>query len=412
LKKDISYIFWFILAAGIVALLITGGKQKKRVADQRISLRRQDKIPYGTYAAYQHLKNFFPNASVSVNRREPGYWDSLYTSESGQTLIAITDVFGADKYELNRLTEFAQNGNDVFISARFISAATDYLLGTGNNSGEYYIPFHFLKDSMRLLLTKPAYAGQLSFIYPGKTFSSFFTSVDTLRTDVLGTDEQDRPNFIHLRAGKGHVYLHLEPLAFSNYFLLHKKNIEYFEKVFSVINPDTKKIVWDEYFLYKKQPPNPREKKGWFAVLMNMKNDAGEKPFRAAFWLLFLLLLGYVLAEMRRKQRYIPVINKPKNDSLDFVRTIGRLYYDKGNHLNLSRKMSAYFLEHVRSRYKLPTVSLDESFILNLKYKSGYDETALRNMIAFIKHLDEAPAISQQQLIIFHRQLESFYKLT
>ena len=68
---------------------------------------------------------------------------------------------------------------------------------------------------------------------------------------------------------------------------------------------------------------------------------------------------------MRRKQRYIPVVAKPKNDSLDFVKTIGRLYYDKGDHKNLSRKMGAFFLEHVRSRYKLPTGTLNEEFINN-----------------------------------------------
>ena len=71
---------------------------------------------------------------------------------------------------------------------------------------------------------------------------------------------------------------------------------------------------------------------------------------------IFALLL-YVVLEMRRKQRTIPVMTKPKNDSLEFVKTIGRLYHDKGDHKNLCRKMSAYFLEHVRNRYKLPPVT-------------------------------------------------------
>lgn len=51
-------------------------------------------------------------------------------------------------------------------------------------------------------------------------------------------------------------------------------------------------------------------------VLMNMKNEEGEQPFRAAFWLFILLLVLYVLMEMRRRQRYIPVVRKPSNDSL------------------------------------------------------------------------------------------------
>ena len=33
--------------------------------------------------------------------------------------------------------------------------------------------------------------------------------------------------------------------------------------------------------------------------------------------------------------------------------------------------MAAYFLEHVRNRYKLATGTLDDDFIKNLQYKSG-----------------------------------------
>ena len=37
--------------------------------------------------------------------------------------------------------------------------------------------------------------------------------------------------------------------------------------------------------------------------------------------------------------------------------------------------MTAYFLEHVRNQYKLPTGILNEEFITSLKFKSGADET-------------------------------------
>ena len=114
--------------------------------------------------------------------------------------------------------------------------------------------------------------------------------------------------------------------------------------------------------------------------------------------------------EMRRKQRYIPVIKKPGNDSMDFVKTIGRLYFDKGDHANLCRKMSAYFLEYVRNKYKLLAGSLDEDFIAKLQYKSGAAEYEVRGIISFIKYLDDGPAINHKQLTAFHKQLELFYK--
>ena len=72
--------------------------------------------------------------------------------------------------------------------------------------------------------------------------------------------------------------------------------------------------------------------------------------------------------------------------------------------------MSAYFLEHVRSKYKLPTSRLDDDFVRNLHYKSGVDEKEIGEIISFIKYLDQAAAVSQQQLAHFHKQMELFYQ--
>jgi hypothetical protein len=74
--------------------------------------------------------------------------------------------------------------------------------------------------------------------------------------------------------------------------------------------------------------------------------------------------------------------------------------------------MAAYFLEHVRNRYKLSTVELNEDFINNLQFKTGLEETELKNIVFFIRDLDKTPAISEHRLAYFHRQLESFYSKT
>jgi hypothetical protein len=400
---------------GAVVILIATGKRnskKNRQLDERITLRRQDKIPYGTYVAYQNLKHIFPGAKIFANKYEPGYWDSLSNYDDKQVFISICDRFSPDEEEMKRMISFAENGNDVFISARYISATADRILHC--NSSAMSLPFinmgGDLEDSMHILLNNPLFGKTAEYEYPGRTFNSYFKDVDTNTTDILGFDIDYKPNFIRLHAGKGNFYIHTEPLAFSNYFILHKNNADYYEKVLSVIRRDAVKVLWDEYFLNKREYDKPPEnKKGWLATLMGLKNDDGKKSFAAAFWLLIGLLLTYVLMQMRRKQRYIPVITKPKNDSLDFVKTIGRLYYDKGDNKNLCHKMGAYFLEHIRNRYKLPTGNLDEPFIKNLLYKSAAQESTIRSIVSFIKYLDDAPAVSKEDLTDFHKQLETFY---
>ena len=72
--------------------------------------------------------------------------------------------------------------------------------------------------------------------------------------------------------------------------------------------------------------------------------------------------------------------------------------------------MSAYFLEHVRSRYKLPTSELDEEFIKNLHGKTGIVEEEIKEIVSFIRNMDDLTEVSDKQLASFHKQLESFYK--
>lgn len=409
------------MLAALVILFITGDNKSNRRLDQRMTFKRQDKIPYGSYAAYQNLKHIFPQAVIYNNKLEPGYWDSISMHDSHQAIIVISPNFMADKYEMERLIDFAENGNDVFISAFRLSydvkkildcAISEYNLPS--DQIDYEQPAH-TKDSLTVSLYDPPFTGKTGFTYPGRSYSSSFTEVNDETTGLLGEGDS-LTNFIRLRAGEGNVYVHLTPTVFSNYFLLHKNNIDYYEKALSVIDPAVTKVVWDEYFLNKKEEYQfnyqPRTKrKGWFITLMNLKNGNEQKPFRPAFWLLISLLLLFVLLGMRRKQRHIPVVAKPRNDSLDFVKTIGRLYYERGDHRNLCRKMTAYFLEHVRNKYKLPTRVLDENFIRQLKFKTGVDETEIRGIVASIDELERSTAtVSADSLTRFHRQLESFYK--
>ena len=414
MKKYLPYIITLLLTGALVTLFLTGSNEKKKKLDERVTLRRQDKIPYGTYVAYEGLEHLFPKAAIYTNRYEPGYWDSLSNYESDQALIIVTGKFNADESEMKKLIEFIEKGNDVFVSARTISYSAAEMLDCRINTSDittYSEQDIRVEDSLTVSLTTPPFGKKIDYAYPGKKLDASFYNLKEATSEILGENDIGKPNFIHLRAGKGNLFIHLAPLAFTNYFILHKDNIGYYEKVLSVINPNATKVVWDEYYLNKKfLGERDGKKKGWFSVLMNTENGNGKKPFRAAFWLLLLLLLIYVLLEMRRKQRYIPVMKRPGNDSLDFVKTIGRLYYDTGDHKNLCRKMSAYFLEHVRAKYKLSTGTLDDNFVKHLQFKSGAEEHEIRGIVYFIKYLDDAPAIDNEQLTDFHKQLESFYK--
>ncbi len=68
-------------------------------------------------------------------------------------------------------------------------------------------------------------------------------------------------------------------------------------------------------------------------------------------WAVYLMMLGVVLFMIftaRRHQRVVPIVEKPKNRSLEFIQLIGTLYYQRHDHADLVRKKFRFFAEEVR----------------------------------------------------------------
>lgn len=405
MKKAIPYVVGGAVLLVLVSIILAGKAKPLRRMDERITLRHRDKIAYGTAVAHHLLPSVFPGAKVYFDARYPGAWDEIDSYKPDQAVILVADYFDADQDELKRLTRFVSKGNQVFIIARSFSddAANQFRL-TFNTYYNYYTTS--LEDSLRIRLEKSVFAVDTFYTYPGKRYEGSVQKFDSARTAVLGRNEGGWANFIRLDKGKGSFFIHMAPLAFSNYFILHKGNAAYYQQVLSVLPSATKAVLWNEYFLDKLQKPNDNKDVNWLGALFNVP------AFRWGLLTAMATLLLFILLGMRRRQRLIPPHEKPKNDSLDFVKTLGRLYYDKQDHKNLAEKMGAYFLEHVRSAYKIATHTLDDDFVRALHAKSGYPEPEIRNIVGSIVTLPQWPNLSEEKLADFHKQLELFYQNT
>jgi hypothetical protein len=121
------------------------------------------------------------------------------------------------------------------------------------------------------------------------------------------------------------------------------------------------------------------------------------------------MLLIY-LFESKRKQRIIPVIQPLKNASVDFVKTIGRLYFQRRDNKNLAQKMTVHFQDHVRSKYGIRVPLTDPEFEKRLAWKTGYDTTALKDMVYFMNMLQDEHTVMDEALLELNQKLEHFYK--
>lgn len=400
MKKFVPYLVGGVALVLLLLLALQNPFHRIRKLDERITLRQHDKIPYGTHVAQRLLHATFSNAHMSYDKAAPDYWNDINTDTSNQAVFLISKSFDPETEELKTLEQFVRRGNYVFLITQQLSEnAAEYF---GLDDAGLFNPGVF-EDSLQVTLQTPFKQAQ-SYMYPGKRFDSYFSSLDTTTARALGNNSKGQPNFVQLQSGSGKIFIHIAPLAFSNYFLLHGNNVHYFQKVMSLIPQGVDKIVWNEYYLAQHTPKEKEPN----ALRVLWKYQA----FRWGLITIVATLLLYVLSTMRRRQQRIPAYTKPANDSLDFVRTIGRLYYERRDHHNLSKKMAAFFLEYVRSRYKIMNQSLDETFVTELHEKSQYNYEELKKMVAFINYINTNNFITEQELANFYQQLHLFYQNT
>ncbi len=392
----------FLLLFALIGLVACQDNSKK--LNRRITLWRKDKIPYGTFYAFENLHLLFPDAKIRINKSSPvdffygrnDFFSEQMQSSNGRKLyVVIAQQVMPDAREINALMNFVANGNILFISSFRLGDSLLAKLGLRTNGKIFYS-----HDSLGLNIYNPSTYDSLNFNYPGNGADNALGQMDSAYTTILGHDERGFANFVKFGyKGGGAVFIHFAPLAFSNFFLLHKHNKDYYDNVFSYIPLSVDDIAWDDYFRYP-------AKTNFSALQYIFYNES----LRWAFWLTILLFFVVYFIESKRRQRMIPSRPVAANSTLDFVKTVGRLYYQRRDNGNLAAKIGAHFLEYVRSHYNLSTAALDEEFVNRLAYKSGFDKTELQGLVNNLTVFQDHVYISDDLLMEFNDKIESFYK--
>ncbi|RYF78313.1 MAG: DUF4350 domain-containing protein, partial [Chitinophagaceae bacterium] len=206
MKKAFPYIIGGVVLVLLVVLMMGSAGKPQRKFDERVTLRRGDKIPYGTRVAWELLPTMFTDARFIYDRKSSTYWDSLDYSESRQAVVVVADYFDADRSELDEMADFVKNGNYVFIVSRAASDEVSSFFDVTFNS-DYY-PGYSVEDddSLRVQLNPAIFPNTGVYSYPGKKYDGSFYKLDSLHTTVLGRDEKGHPNFVQLNQGRGSFF--------------------------------------------------------------------------------------------------------------------------------------------------------------------------------------------------------------
>jgi len=372
----------------------------------RHSYSKSSKKPFGTYTAHSMFRNKYRYSQIEVLNK-PFYENIEYPLGSKQSLYLVISrsVYLNDR-DRDAILEYAAKGNQVFISAEYIDAQ---LLDTLNLNVQYVAMNSLFQQvdttgpmrhtSVTVHQQDSMKAALYGFFY--FPFEAHFVRPDESNAIVLGRNDEGSPNYISVVHGNGRFFFHLNPEAFSNYYLLSEQNKKYAEEVFSYLPAERKTVYWDDYYRIGRSPKKDFSLFDVFLANINLK---------WALLLALLLLILYIAFASKRRQRAIPIKPVNSNASISFVETIGRLYLQKKDNTNIAHKMTTYFLEQIRTKYYLNTAHLNAEFFSSLSRKSGVDEIEVKQFFQFIQQLQESYEVTDAELLEYNNRMQQFLK--
>jgi hypothetical protein len=346
----------------------------------------------------------------------------MHPNEGSSLLIMVGLDFYLTEAEWFRLLQFAKAGNEIVIFCSNCDDKVQNLFKFSKYSGYEQLPItdYNPADSNEKLLRFSKEPTRF-YGYKGRSIQGFFSINDsvayndtaeyTYKINFYNSESiyvscnpdtlalmNTRPDFIRYTVGDGHISIHAAPLVLSNYFLLQKDNRDYLDAIWQTLPSGISNIYWNDY--YKRSPGST-----YFGAIFRYPATTW------AFWLALLVLGMYVLFESKRRQRIIPVIKPLENTSVSFVETVGRLYFNKGNHANMAEKMILHFLEWVRTRFSLNTNELDDKFIKQLSLKSGQPENNVRYLVDMIHEVRlRTVNVNDPYLYELYKNIQQYYK--
>ncbi|MFY8068889.1 MAG: DUF4350 domain-containing protein [Flavobacterium sp.] len=378
----------------LVGIIIIDANKKVPI-DWRPSYSLREKIPFGLYVFDQESKSFFSPQKIKKFGETPyEFFDQYYdvddsTYSVSGTFLHIDNSCTIDNSSVDELLYFVSHGNNAFLSATsFPEKLADSLHFETAQSNSFL-------DSIQFKTERNHTTNQ--FYFNKGINDAYFYEIDSTRTTVLGTQSNSKgitqTNFVRIPYKNGAFYLHLQPVAFTNYYLL-KENAQYTQEVLGYIAPN-ETIYWNV-----NQYENQNLSESPLRYILS------KPALRWAWYLSLISLLFFMIFNAKRRQRIVPIKEPLKNTTVDFTKTIGNLYYQEKDHQNIAEKKIVFLLEKIRNEYYIDTFNLDETFINRLHQKTGNDKTVIENVVQLIKKIRNQSQTTEKELIIFNELLE------
>ena len=414
-KKQIPIVILVIVLILVGMYLLFGRGDKYNWWEH---YRPDSKDPYGTYLLENLLEDYFPGEKfVAIE-------DTLTGVLEDGNYVFVGSFLWLDSVQMVALLRFVEAGNQAFIASSTMPVALlDSIAGSecldfSNYEDSTYFADtdFFIEDTMVTL----------NFEHPELVMDSNFTCKFIYRHEAtpyeweylpddffcegqttfahIGSLDTNYINFAKASYGKGAFYLHTTPLAFTNFNLVDERGLDYANRALSHLRPGN--IYWDNR--QGRMPSYSRNRR--LSTEGPLKYILSQPPLAWAWYILLGMAVFYLIFRAKRRQRVIPVLEQNSNTSLEFIGTIGRLFFIQNNHKQLALQKMKLFLGFVRDRYRLPAKELNPQFAKTLSTRSEIPEEVIVKILTLHRNISSSGFVSENVLVDFHRLVEGFYR--
>ncbi|MEO6537260.1 MAG: hypothetical protein ABIT07_00070 [Ferruginibacter sp.] len=390
---------------GFSVLVFLGCSNKNKLPDLHETFSYKDTRPFGAYIAYSLLANSFPDNWLAL-KNDPFATNSKWMSGDSTSLyLSLSNNFYVENEDADSLMNFVFKGNTVFIAAAEIDSvllSKLYCKQENLNWINYMMPFGYTNTHLSLIKAVTTSPDTLHQYYYSP-FANYFSQINSRYARIMGYNQNRQPNCIVFYWGRGRLFLHCDPRAFSNYFLLKGNNYQYFTQLLQVMPAKPEHVYWDDYY-------NKKNYKGQAGSFSTLNTIFKYPPLKWAFFISILLLSAYIFFNGKRRQRVVPIIAPLQNSSIAFAEAIAGLYLKKKNNKAVADKMVTYFNEYIRNHYFLNTNIINHDFLVALSRKSGAPLPKTETLYRTIKQVAENEVVDDFMLLNLNQQIQEFNK--
>ena len=352
----------------------------------------------GCSVIYNLLPDVFPKKQIKNNTTD------LYTfcktnNKTNQNLVIITESFIPGEDEAADLGTWVEQGNTLFVSASYFSGDFKRQFGFDfdeppvvtqfeiRNNISYPMSFNFSGDSTRY-----------KFVFPW-IYANLHPKVesDTVMCASLVNSAETQVVCIRFDIGFGHVYIHGAPYLFTNYCLHSIEAVELAER--TILNLPLADTYWDEY-----NKPGVNNASDEMSVLF------GHEALRKSWQVIVLLMILYVLFKGKREQKPIAVLEPPFNQSVEFISTLGMLYYEKRNNQDILLKRWYFLQRKLAQRYSISDLPDSVLFAEKMKMASEISDSELSVLSKYYRFVKENKSIDGRNALKISREIDKFYE--